>query len=368
MENFYLAFFILLLPGLVFLVLLVAQKKGDAWGSGLATGALFVVALLALVLAGRLWGSPGQSLSLPWFSLNRRVYFDLDFRLDSLGGLMIALVSLVSALVHLYSLAYMRSDPAKTRYFAYLGLFTFAMLGLVMSDNLLVMYFFWELVGLSSYLLIGFWYEKPAAFRAAKKAFLLNRIGDAGFLIGIFLVYQAFGTWQISEIAHQLFQNHTQLPVSHAYFSLTGFFLFCGAMAKSAQFPLQIWLPDAMEGPTPVSALIHAATMVAAGVYLVGRLFFMLNIEVLTIIACLGTITAFIGSFGALVQSDLKKILAYSTISQLGYMMMGLGVGAYSAGLLHLFTHAFFKAGLFFGSRGHYPRLARSGSGTKAVF
>ncbi|NJO03892.1 MAG: NADH-quinone oxidoreductase subunit L, partial [Bacteroidia bacterium] len=206
------------------------------------------------------------------------------------------------------------------------------------------------MVGLSSYLLIGFWYGKLAASRAARKAFLVNRLGDAGFLIAIFFIYHYFGTLELSALPARLEAIPLIKPMAQIPFTLLGLGLFCGVMAKSAQFPLHIWLPDAMEGPTPVSALIHAATMVAAGVYLLARVFFLINIQVFVLIAFIGGATAFLGAFTALVQKDIKRVLAYSTISQLGYMVMGMGVGAYDASLFHLFTHAFFKASLFLGA------------------
>ncbi len=341
---------ILFLPLLNALLLLSAQRFWQKRAGVLASVFIGLSLLLSLSLFVLQWQKPIFLHQIPWFSLNRRLFFTVDIVLDNLGSAMLVLVNFIAFLVHLFSLEYMRHEANYARYFGYLGVFTFAMLGIIISDNLLITYFFWELVGFSSYLLIGFWYKKASAVRAAKKAFLINRLGDTGFLIGIILIWVHFGTFQLSVIEVALSSNSLTSEISAIYFSLMGFALFCGAIGKSAQFPLQVWLPDAMEGPTPVSALIHAATMVAAGVFLTARIFFMLDQNVLILIAFLGTITAVLGALSALIQKDIKKVLAYSTISQLGYMMIGMGVGAYSASLFHLFTHAFFKAGLFLGA------------------
>ncbi|GAB4335563.1 MAG: hypothetical protein OHK0038_13330 [Flammeovirgaceae bacterium] len=260
---------------------------------------------------------------------------------------MMLTVNLISLLVHIFSVEYISGEEGYARYFSYLGFFTFAMLGLVLSDSVWLMYVFWELVGLASYLLIGFWREKPSANRAAKKAFLLNRIGDAGFLAAILALFLLFGTTNIQDLSEKFIQN--TIP-NEFLWSLIGIGILMGAIGKSAQFPLSVWLPDAMEGPTPVSALIHAATMVAAGVYLVARLSFLFSPEVSLVMAFIGILTAFLSGFAALSQIDIKKILAYSTISQLGYMILGAGVGATSSAMFHLLTHAFFKAGLFLGA------------------
>jgi NADH-quinone oxidoreductase subunit L len=275
-----------------------------------------------------------------WFTIGKHIFtFDLIF--NDLTFLLYFIVQFVGLLVQIFSMEYMKGDFYFGRYFAFLNLFIFSMLGVVVSGNLLVVYFFWELVGFSSYLLIGFWYERPAAIAASKKAFLVNRIGDIGFLLGIFMVFRQIGTFGFQDISHID-------PSSNAFWlTTTGLLLFCGCIAKSAQFPLQIWLPDAMEGPTPVSALIHAATMVAAGIFLMARISPMLTDDALFIIAIIGTITMFMGAYSAMVQYDMKKVLAYSTISQLGLMVMGIGVKAVNASLFHLTTHAFFKAGLF---------------------
>ncbi len=274
---------------------------------------------------------------------------NLGIQLDNVSAIMQLTVFIVSFVVHLFSIKYMEGDPRYIRYFAYLGLFTFSMLGIVLTHNFLMMYIFWELVGLSSYLLIGFWFEKKSASDAAKKAFIVNRIGDVGFFIGILILYANYHTFTFSEIFEQISQGN--LPFnSGVWLTAAGILIFCGAVGKSAQFPLHVWLPDAMEGPTPVSALIHAATMVAAGVYLVARIFVMLTADAMLVIASIGAITAFISATIAITQTDIKRVLAYSTVSQLGYMIMSLGVGAYFFAFLHLITHAFFKAGLFLGS------------------
>ncbi|MES1222010.1 MAG: NADH-quinone oxidoreductase subunit L [Bacteroidota bacterium] len=280
------------------------------------------------------------SIATTWFSLSN-VQFTVGFHLDSLTVLMLPVVTIVSFLVHLYSTGYMAGDKNVKQYFAMLGFFTFSMLGLILADNLLLLFVFWELVGFSSYMLIGHWYDKPAAGAASKKAFIFNRIGDAGFLIGLMIIWANAGSFNIESLHHvEIYSWQTAATLC----------LFCGVIGKSAQFPLLTWLPDAMEGPTPVSALIHAATMVAAGVYLLAKLFFLFTPEALQVVTIIGTITALMASLSALVQTDIKKILAYSTLSQLGFMVLAVGTGSPHAAMLHLFTHAFFKAGLFLGA------------------
>ena len=292
---------------------------------------------------------------------------DWAFRIDTLTSVMLVVVNTVSALVHMYSIGYMHHDPHRPRFFAYLSLFTFAMLMLITSDNLLQMFFGWEGVGLASYLLIGFWFKKPSANAAAMKAFIVNRVGDFGFALGIFGVFVLFGSISFDaifagaadflpaegagagEAVLSLFGM--QLDKAHALTAVC-LLLFMGAMGKSAQFLLHTWLPDAMEGPTPVSALIHAATMVTAGVFLVARMspLFELSHTALTVVTVIGAITAFFAATVGLVQNDIKRVIAYSTCSQLGYMFVALGIGAYGAAVFHLFTHAFFKALLFLGA------------------
>ena len=290
------------------------------------------------------WISSG-SLEVNW-SIN----------IDSLSAVMLIVVTTVSALVHIYSIGYMSQDPHKPRFMAYLSLFTFAMLVLVTSDNFIQLFFGWEGVGLCSYFLIGFWFKKDTANKAAIKAFLVNRVGDFGFALGIFLIFYLFGTVNYSEVFEQIpnitDKNLVFLGVTFNSVDLICLLLFIGAMGKSAQILLHTWLPDAMEGPTPVSALIHAATMVTAGVFLVVRCspIYEYSEFVLNIITVIGMSTAFFAASVALVQNDIKKIIAYSTCSQLGYMFFATGVGAYNVAMFHLFTHAFFKALLFLGS------------------
>ena len=279
-----------------------------------------------------------------------------SINIDPLSSIMLVVVTLVSALVHIYSIGYMIHDPHKPRFMSYLSLFTFSMLALVVSDNFLQLFFGWEGVGLCSYLLIGFWYEKDAANNAAIKAFIVNRVGDFGLAIGIFLIFFYFGSINFDEV----FQLAPQFAEKKIFIfgleaSLITFiclFLFIGAMGKSAQFLLHTWLPDAMEGPTPVSALIHAATMVTAGVFLVVRCspLFEYSQTALNVVTIVGMVTALFAASVALVQNDIKKIVAYSTCSQLGYMFFAAGIGAYHVAIFHLFTHAFFKALLFLGS------------------
>ena len=277
-------------------------------------------------------------------------------KVDAVSAVMLVVVTLISSLVHIYSIGYMSRDPHKTRFMAYLSLFTFAMLTLVTSDNFLQLFFGWEGVGLCSYFLIGFWYKKDSANAAAIKAFIVNRVGDFGFALGIFLIFYLFGTVNYNEVFQQIPQNLNNklsfLGLDINSIDLICILLFIGAMGKSAQIFLHTWLPDAMEGPTPVSALIHAATMVTAGVFLVVRCspIFEYSQLTLNIITFVGMSTAFFAATVALVQNDIKKIIAYSTCSQLGYMFFAAGVGAYNVAMFHLFTHAFFKALLFLGS------------------
>ncbi len=276
-------------------------------------------------------------------------FIELGVKIDNLAVIMLIVVNLISMLVHYYSVAYMHGDKKYTRYFAYLGIFTFSMLGIVLTHNLLMMYIFWELVGLSSYLLIGFWFEKDSAADASKKAFLVNRVGDIGMFLGILILFFTYNTFTFDTIYGEISKGI--IPFNSGFWlTVTGILLFMGAVGKSAQFPLHVWLPDAMEGPTPVSALIHAATMVAAGVYLIARIFVMLTADAMLIIAVIGAFTSFLAATIALTQNDIKKVLAYSTVSQLGYMVMAMGVGAYAFAFFHLVTHAFFKACLFLGS------------------
>jgi NADH-quinone oxidoreductase subunit L len=304
----------------------------------------------------RLVGLPPESRAIvqPVFDWITSGDLDVGFtlRLDPLSALMILVVTGIGALIHVYSTAYMHdeTDPEYARYFSYLNLFAAFMLVLVLGSNFLVMFVGWEGVGLCSYLLIGFWYQKNSASDAGKKAFIVNRIGDFGFILGVLLLFARFETLDFQEIARSLASRGPETTFGTV--SLITLLLFVGATGKSAQIPLYIWLPDAMEGPTPVSALIHAATMVTAGVYMIGRnaVLFSHAPETLTIVAVIGVATALMAGTIGLVQNDIKRVLAYSTVSQLGYMFLAMGVGAYAAGIFHLFTHAFFKALLFLGS------------------
>ncbi len=274
---------------------------------------------------------------------------ELGIELTNVTVLMLFVVNLISFLVHVYSTKYMEGDIRFSRYYSYLGIFTFSMLGIVLADNFLMMYIFWELVGLSSYLLIGFWYEKDSAADAGKKAFLTNRIGDMGMWLGILILFTNYHTFTFDIIFEAI--NAGNIPFAdNGWLTAAGILIFMGAIGKSAQFPLHVWLPDAMEGPTPVSALIHAATMVAAGVYMIVKVFAIFTADALLVIAVIGALTSFISATIALTQNDIKKVLAYSTVSQLGYMVMAVGVGAYHYAFFHLVTHAFFKALLFLGS------------------
>ncbi len=296
-----------------------------------------------------------NKLIFNWIS-SGNFYVNWSINIDPLTSVMLVVVSLVSAIIHFYSIGYMSHDPHKARFMAYLSLFTFSMLILVTADNFLQLFFGWEGVGLCSYLLIGFWYKKPSANSAAIKAFVVNRVGDFGFAIGIFLIFFFYDTVNYNEV-FQLTPLYIEkkvilLGIELNLITLICTMLFIGAMGKSAQILLHTWLPDAMEGPTPVSALIHAATMVTAGVFLVVRCspIFEYSTTALNIVTSVGMATAFFAATVALVQNDIKKIIAYSTCSQLGYMFFAAGIGAYHVATFHLITHAFFKALLFLGS------------------
>jgi NADH-quinone oxidoreductase subunit L len=323
----------------------------------ITTGLLLVSAVLswfALVDVGFMHHDARIAL-FPWIT-SGELQVAWSLRVDTLTAVMLVVVNTVSSLVHLYSIGYMDEDPSRPRFFSYLSLFTFAMLMLVTADNLVQMFFGWEGVGLASYLLIGFWYQKPSANAAAIKAFVVNRVGDFGFALGIFAIFMLIGSTDFETIfagAPGLTGKTIDFFGWHAdALTLTCLLLFMGAMGKSAQFMLHTWLPDAMEGPTPVSALIHAATMVTAGVFMVARLspLFELAPNAQAVVMFIGATTAFFAATIGLVQNDIKRIVAYSTCSQLGYMFVAMGAGAYSVGMFHLFTHAFFKALLFLGS------------------
>jgi len=315
--------------------------------AGLAIGAISLSLLLSCAAFVATFHSGPVTNNFRWFDFGS-TSVQLGWVLDPLGAIMAVMVALVSLLIFIYSLGYMAKDPNFTRFFCFLALFAAAMLGLVLANSLLLFFMCWELVGLASYLLIGFWFQKPSAAAAAKKAFIVTRIGDLGFLVGMLLLYATTGTL--------LFYDHGQgclepTAAGGLVASTTiALLIFCGAVGKSGQLPLHVWLPDAMEGPTPVSALIHAATMVAAGVFLIARVYPLMTLDAKQVVAWVGALTAVFAASIAVAQNDIKRILAYSTVSQLGYMMMGLGAGGVAVGMFHLTTHAFFKALLFLGA------------------
>jgi NADH-quinone oxidoreductase subunit L len=329
-------------------------KKVVALIANLTIFSSFVIAVTAFVSMNN---SPEiaeegiKNLLFSWVNVGG-LHINFAFQFDHLSGVMAMMVTGVGFLIHLYSVGYMADDDGFKRFFAYLNLFMFAMLTLVLADNLMLMFVGWEGVGLCSYLLIGFYFTTKVASDAGKKAFIVNRVGDFGFLIGMFLIFTLFGTLQFTELQEIIVSGHYTAEAAFGLISLATLMLFVGATGKSAQIPLYVWLPDAMAGPTPVSALIHAATMVTSGVYMIVRLNFMFQLAPVTllIIAWVGGLTALFAASIGLVQNDIKKVLAYSTVSQLGYMFLALGVGAFVAGFFHILTHAFFKALLFLGS------------------
>ncbi len=331
-------------------VIALFLRRAGGLASVLSVAASAAVAALAVILALH---DERPEASVEWLRLGD-FSLRLGIKFDDLAALMLCIVGIVGLCVHVFSLGYMHDDAAKARYFGGLSIFMFSMIGITLADNLFMMFIFWELVGYSSYALIGHWHERTSASDAAKKAFITNRVGDFGFLLGIILCYWANGTVNLSDLA-----GH------HVHSTLIPLLLFCGAVGKSAQLPLQVWLPDAMEGPTPVSALIHAATMVAAGIYMLCRINVLMVPDALTVILWVGTATALYAALCAIVQRDIKKVLAYSTLSQLGYMVAAFGLGSLAvehgghrvvlaagvgAAMFHLTTHAFFKALLFLGS------------------
>ncbi len=354
---------IVFLPLVGFLVAgLFGRAIGHKASEYFTSGCLIIAALLSWIAFFSVGFGDAETARITIFRWINSGPFDVDWviRVDTLTAVMLVVVNTVSSLVHVYSIGYMHHDPHRSRFFAYLSLFTFAMLTLVTSDNLLQMFFGWEGVGLASYLLIGFWYKKPSANAAAMKAFVVNRVGDFGFILGIFGVFFLFGSIDYETIfgnAQAFVGGPDETVLTFLGYQLNPqtaitvvcLLLFLGAMGKSAQFLLHTWLPDAMEGPTPVSALIHAATMVTAGVFMVARLspIFELSHTALTVITLVGATTAFFAATIGCVQNDIKRVIAYSTCSQLGYMFAALGVGAYGVAVFHLFTHAFFKALLF---------------------
>lgn len=349
------AWLIPLFPLLSFLILTAAGRslrEVGAYISIVAVFASFVLSVLVFMerIGGHLEGYTWNKLQ--WIKLGD-VVLTMGFEVTNLNSLMLVIVTLVSLLVNIYSKGYMHDDERINVFFAYIALFTFSMLGLVISENLVQLYIFWELVGVCSFLLVGFWYFKPEARAAAKKAFIVTRVGDVGLFIGILLLFWAMPDHALDFTS--ISNAFSSGKISEEIATWIAILIFIGAMGKSGQFPLHTWLPDAMEGPTPISALIHAATMVAAGVYLVARTFdiFTAAPAALTVVAVVGAFTAIFAATIGTAQNDIKRILAYSTVSQLGYMMMALGIGtaaAYTAGIFHLFTHAFFKALLFLGA------------------
>ena len=353
-----LGFTVLLLPLIAAVLTLLVSKKRAILSSYISPASALICLLISIKFI--VSGTPANLGSFNWIQIGD-FKLNIALELQGLGKGMLLVVTLIGFLVHLFSIGYMKDDSGFSRYFGGLSLFMFSMTGIVLSDNLAMMFIFWELVGVSSYLLIGHWYHKNSAAEAAKKAFLVNRIGDFGFMIGILLIWGAFGTVNFSEIGNLLDpqEDNTNL------LNWAMLCIFCGAIGKSAQVPLHVWLPDAMEGPTPVSALIHAATMVAAGVFMLTKVVFIIEVTEVaaSVIQYVGAITALIAALMATQQDDIKKVLAYSTLSQLGYMIMAVGFAGFmingeqylgekasNAGFFHLYTHAFFKALLFLGS------------------
>jgi NADH-quinone oxidoreductase subunit L len=336
---------------------LFGNRLGSRASQVITTGLLMVATVLSVIAFFDVaFGDGGGTIVVAQWVQSGDLSFNWAFRVDTLTAVMLVVVNGVSALVHLYSIGYMSHDPHNPRFFSYLSLFTFSMLMLVTSDNFVQMFFGWEGVGVASYLLIGFWYKKPSANAAAIKAFLVNRVGDFGFSLGILAIYLVFGSVEFdvvfAAVPSVVGQTFTFLSWEFDVITVIALLLFIGAMGKSAQLGLHTWLPDAMEGPTPVSALIHAATMVTAGVFLVARCspIFEYSDTAMNVVAIVGASTAFFAATVGLVQNDIKRVIAYSTCSQLGYMFFALGVGAYGAAIFHLFTHAFFKALLFLGA------------------
>ncbi|MGD8574981.1 MAG: NADH-quinone oxidoreductase subunit L, partial [Gammaproteobacteria bacterium] len=358
MENIYLAIVLAPLAAAIIAGLFGrwVGRRGAHWVTILGVGVSFALSLVVLKHLLVDDGQPFDGTVYTW-GVSGGVSLQVGFLVDRLTALMMTVVTFVSLMVHIYTIGYMHDDPGYKRFFAYISLFTFAMLMLVMANNFLQLFFGWEAVGLVSYLLIGFWYTRPSAIFANLKAFLVNRVGDFGFLLGIGLVLTYTGSLhyrEVFETAPGLTGDTIQLFAGHAWSVMTVIciLLFIGAMGKSAQVPLHVWLPDSMEGPTPISALIHAATMVTAGIFMVARMspLFELSTTALGVVLVIGAVTAFFMGLLGIVQHDIKRVIAYSTLSQLGYMTVALGASAYAAGIFHLMTHAFFKALLFLGA------------------
>lgn len=337
---------IVVFPLLAFVVNIFGGRFIGRRAAWISIGTSLISCLIALPTAWKVVQGERFMHSWPWLNMGS---YELHFGyfIDPAAATLLFVVAVIGTLIQIYSVGYMHNDPRYSRFFAYLSLFMAAMLTVVIADNYLLFFMGWEVMGLCSYLLIGFWFEKTSAANACKKAFLTTRVGDVGFFLGILTCFTVLGTLNLQDL-----ESATQVHHGAPMIALAAFLIFCGTIGKSAQFPLHVWLPDAMEGPTPVSALIHAATMVAAGVYLIIRSFplFEAAPAILALVAVVGTVTAFMAAVMALTATDIKKVLAYSTISQLGYMVAALGMGGYSAGLFHLMTHAFFKALLFLGA------------------
>src|SRR5258708_372324 len=347
MNPEFIPWVILFLPLAAAAVITLFTLRDRTVSASLSIGAVLAGFILTIIFVCWAGWHPAKSESIAnWLTLGD-LQIDFGLHFDPLSLLMLLIVTGVASVIHIYSWGYMRDDPGFSRYFACLSLFTFSMLGIVLANNFIELFIFWELVGVSTYLLIGFWCERSAAADAGKKAFITNRLGDFGFLLGILLVWATLVSLNFEVLQKQLSINPQALG---SLATAAGLLIFCGAVGKSAQFPLHVWLPDAMEGPTPVSALIHAATMVAAGVYMLCRVFFLLNAPALHVIALIGGFTALLAAPIAVPQNDIKRILAYSTLSQLGSMVMGVGLGGPHQAMFHLTTHAFFKALLFLGA------------------
>jgi NADH-quinone oxidoreductase subunit L len=334
---------ILFLPLISAAVITLFTLRSKAVSSFISIGAIVIAFIMALAFIFANGFQFVGETTVNWLTLGD-LKVDFGLKLDALSMMMLLIVTGVGGAIHIYSYGYMHDDRSRARFFACLSLFAFSMLGIVLANNFLMMFIAWELVGVSSYSLIGFWFEKPSAGDAAKKAFITNRLGDFGFLAGILMVWGLLGSLHFSTLQSTLAANAAALGTSA---TIAGLLVFCGAMGKSAQFPLHVWLPDAMEGPTPVSALIHAATMVAAGVYMLCRTLFLYDAHALQAIACIGGFTALLAALIAVQQNDIKRIIAYSTLSQLGYMVMAVGLAGPVPAMFHLTTHAFFKALLF---------------------
>src|SRR5271170_22888 len=346
MKDEILPWLILFLPLLAAAVITLFTLRCKKTSSLISIGAVVAGFVMTVIFVNANGIHFSGETAVNWLSIGN-LNVDFGLKLDALSMMMLFVVTGVGGLIHIYSYGYMDEDPGKARFFAFMSLFTFSMLGIVLANNFIEMFIFWELVGVSSYLLIGFWFEKPSAGDAAKKAFIVNRLGDFGFLLGILMVWGILGSLNFSALQNSITANPVALGTMA---TIAGLLIFCGAVGKSAQFPLHVWLPDAMEGPTPVSALIHAATMVAAGVYMLCRILFLLNADALHVIAYIGGFTALLAALIAVQQNDIKRIIAYSTLSQLGYMVMSVGLSGPTPAMFHLTTHAFFKALLFLGA------------------